>query len=186
MDMTAYLDSDSQDVADALRKSEREAVISLVRDEGCSIMGVIANAHWFANLCLNGVFNAHGYPECSPGCHFCCHLDRIDSIRPEVEYMLEGYEGELVLTGDACPFLQEGQCRVYDRRPLMCRAWHSYDKELCKLAYEKKDGDIAVPVCKYAVVIGTSILSGMIDALRECGEYGVKREDIRVLLKERR
>jgi hypothetical protein len=63
--------------------------------------------------------------SCAPGCATCC-VDRITVFPIEAELIRRGHAG-LLLCGSphpagACAFLDgHGECRVYSRRPYVCR-----------------------------------------------------------------
>ena len=77
-------------------------------------------------------------PACFKGCNHCCHqrvevtdfealvLAHVVEQRPELRERLDED------TGDACPFLVDGECSVYFFRPAVCRAAASPDAEWCR------------------------------------------------------
>jgi Fe-S-cluster containining protein len=97
---------------------------------------------------------------CGAGCSFCCHLhitlkpyellpliDHINQLEETAkEKVLERVESnyrrmelasddEILLINYDCPFLDEGNCSVYNSRPTSCRTAHSTSKETCEEAY---------------------------------------------------
>jgi len=92
--------------------------------------------------------------SCKKGCYFCCH-DEVVMSEMEASYFLEKIDGvevdEKVLSLQnsvndftklkwadmKCPLLDKnGECKVYENRPLICRTINSIDDpQLCK---EKK------------------------------------------------
>jgi Fe-S-cluster containining protein len=86
---------------------------------------------------------------CEKGCSYCCYgwevkltfselLDFIKSLNnlPDYEKIktakrLEDYKRLKDITNQPCPFLDNDLCVVYLSRPFVCRAFSSYDKNLC-------------------------------------------------------
>lgn len=103
--------------------------------------------------------------DCKEGCWYCCTLSP-DTIPQEVDYVLGDIPKERLRTDkQLCPLLHEGKCRVYERKPIMCRTWHSLDVSRCRLAYETKDGGITVPAIGIVTVIGGAILEGLTEGI---------------------
>ena len=101
--------------------------------------------------------------ECSCGCSYCCHM-QVKATPPEIflifAYILENFterekkrlnqrikqnrdltEGKslservLLKKETPCIFLTNHQCDIYAARPLICRAWHSLNRNGCKQAF---------------------------------------------------
>jgi Fe-S-cluster containining protein len=95
--------------------------------------------------------------DCKAGCAWCCHvpvrvhiLDAIGAaaarLSQQLEYQLPSRKREdLQRMFAACPMLIDGQCSVYAQRPVICRAYHSSQVEVCKLRFESQDPELAVP-----------------------------------------
>ncbi len=107
-----------------------------------------------------------GTLACEKGCSLCCHaqvpiskpegdslmtwisenltIGECDAIGARVDHNLELTHGcsldERVSVWDQTPciFLQDCKCQVYLVRPLVCRAWHSTDKEQCRKAFSSR------------------------------------------------
>lgn len=117
---------------------------------------VVENALAFAE----GFAQTKSFLACSEGCHYCCH-QKVGSTGIEVVHIatmlrgsttsqeLDGFIGELAtLTAIRppnshqqvrCPFLsEEGACRIYDYRPLSCRAVTSPSSTKCKDWQERR------------------------------------------------
>ena len=92
-----------------------------------------------------------GVVPCAAGCDACCHMTTLIS-RKEAEAIAKAtgrtmatvsesvytQADEIDLekyTGVPCPFLQGGQCGVYEQRPFACRVHYSVDRDslLCKI-----------------------------------------------------
>lgn len=99
-------------------------------------------------------------PACQRGCSFCCYVhvdltilelaravrlaqerftpEQLDALKSRAQVSAEGARGKTVLSYPVqpCAFLVDGECSVYDARPLACRAEHALDVEPCRQAYE--------------------------------------------------
>ncbi len=99
---------------------------------------------------------------CQSGCTYCCMVP-VAASTPEVlaiaNYVRESFDAERKVALDRrveinisatagmdmdqrdrvrldCPFLEEGQCAVYEVRPIACRGYSSYSVEDCREDYE--------------------------------------------------
>lgn len=90
--------------------------------------------------------------DCRKGCSYCCRLEvgsfpqesfriaRILNERPNKEPLIAALVNHLEKNReitdkhqrDACPFLVDRACSIYEVRPMMCRRMHSLDVERCK------------------------------------------------------
>lgn len=95
--------------------------------------------------------------DCREGCAWCCHvpvqvhiLDAIGAAAARlsqlIDYQLPSRKREdLQRMFGACPLLADGRCSVYLQRPVVCRAYHSSQVEVCKLRFENQDASLVVP-----------------------------------------
>lgn len=113
-----------------------------------------------------GVMLKNKRTDCRTQCSWCCReplqvspLDAVlvaDSVRDRRDHWLPrlaGYQipdrrsAVLKRNFDPCPFLGENQlCQVYDARPVICRAFHSTDVNVCRSRVEHPDGSRSVPM----------------------------------------
>lgn len=126
--------------------------------------------------------------ECSKGCSHCCYsrvtltelemkalASHVRHRFSEAEVVLvmsaakalkKKYQSmtkeERIMSRDPCPLLLEGQCSVYESRPLMCRSAYSTSAEACRIANE--DPLFPVPILigpkNYASEMIAAILIG--------------------------
>ena len=74
---------------------------------------------------------------CKRGCNYCCYenvavtlaeaelIQKATGIkRADLKTKFKAYK---VTNAKRCSFLKDGECSIYDDRPLACRAFHSYD-----------------------------------------------------------
>ena len=128
---------------------------------------------------------------CRAGCAFCCHI-QVSATIPEVLVIAETIKAESdperlaevrsriemhrdklrELTAEerlhirqACPLLVNGQCSVYQIRPLNCRGWNSDDAAKCETFYDDPHSEVKVtvygPQQAVASMIGTGSQSGL-------------------------
>lgn len=113
-----------------------------------------------ASEVIEGFIDRQEIPvACAPGCNSCCKQPVTTSIA-EAEVMLDAYReqygdaavkklvrnvrrsydklatvvspSQYMQTRTQCPFLQHGQCSVYDARPLACRTMVHTDRSKCE------------------------------------------------------
>lgn len=95
--------------------------------------------------------------DCKPGCSWCCHLrvtitadeglrlaQAIDDLEPSTrrrvrERLAAHVEAtnsmgttDILRKPRLCPLNEDGQCLVYEARPVVCRAAHSYNVRACR------------------------------------------------------
>ena len=130
--------------------------------------------------------------DCRAGCAWCCHeplqvsiLDAISvasylKANPSSDLELESYlahleqydnkRAELKQSFDPCPFLDDyHKCRVYEARPVICRAFHSKDVGRCESIIDNRPGDREVPMFSGLFGFRGLKLSGARKALRDLG-----------------
>ena len=125
--------------------------------------------------------------QCAKGCNFCCH-SAVSVSAPEVFRLVKlmsdgagpdrngvatrakarsGATMEAVLARrDPCPLLIEGDCSVYEQRPMGCRQFVSTNLAGCRTAFEKRTGELPfVPAAANAGLIVRSLLLGAVASL---------------------
>lgn len=121
--------------------------------------------------------------QCTKGCSFCCHAT-VTASAPEVfraARIVQAQEAAsaagtaavvsrakarsaasveaLLSLRDPCPLLIEGNCSVYDGRPMGCRQFLSTDVDGCRAAFQRGSGDLPyIPAAANAGLIVRSLL----------------------------
>lgn len=142
---------------------------------------------------------ARAQHQCASGCSWCCHQpirigaaeaiaiaealreaypsDWLAAIRRRLEERAAAAAGfadarAYRSAGMPCAFVgPEGQCAVYDWRPLVCRGYHSLSKQACQEQYV----DVAAPVPPidaYTHLAGNAVLHGAALAVGAAGRDG--------------
>jgi Fe-S-cluster containining protein len=124
--------------------------------------------------------------QCARGCSYCCHSavtvsapevfrivrvlssggDEPDAL--ETSAVIERARARTRPTVEAvlslrhpCPLLLDGECSVYDARPMGCRQFLSTDVAGCKAAFERDAGQMPyIPAAANAGLIMRSLLMG--------------------------
>ena len=133
---------------------------------------------------------------CHAGCAWCCHFS-VDVRAVEAINMAEYVQREfsadeqrqlwVTLQNNAqalramdelqrmrsnlpCPFLQQGQCRIYAVRPQTCRNYHATDAAGCQQSYEQPDNDdIAPEFAPVTYQVGAAHVEAFAKVLQEAG-----------------
>jgi hypothetical protein len=142
---------------------------------------------------------ARGAYECGKGCSWCCH-QQVRVSAPEAisiaEALIEAYPPEWLATLRAiiaqrveriatlsttraylearlpCAFLApDGGCAVYERRPLVCRGYHSLSRAACQEKYVDL-ANPAPPIDSYAHMAANAVLYGVVAAVAAAGKDG--------------
>ena len=72
-----------------------------------------------------------------------------------------------------CPLLAEDDtCIVYNRRPIVCRAWCSLSVERCNACYLSGVPDDSIPLDSHAHAIGQEVRAGLANSLMSAGLDG--------------
>lgn len=133
--------------------------------------------------------------DCCAGCAWCCHepiqcsildaisvahhllnTDKAEEFSPTLDAYLatiapyENRREQLKQSFDPCPFLGTNhQCKVYQARPIICRAFHSTDVGVCTSIHEQKAAERSVPMYTGLFGFRGIRLSGARQALSELG-----------------
>lgn len=134
---------------------------------------------------------------CGKGCSWCCH-QQVRVSAPEAigiaEALTEAYPPEWLATLRAiiaqrveriatldttraylearlpCAFLApDGGCAVYERRPLVCRGYHSLSRSACQEKYVDLASP-APPIDSYAHMAANAVLYGVVAAVGAAGK----------------
>jgi len=70
-----------------------------------------------------------------------------------------------------CALLREGQCMVYEARPIRCRRWNSVDSAACEVGFHDAHAAV-VPIDAYGFAAGGSIQAGLHAGARQVGLDG--------------
>ena len=152
----------------------------------------------------------HECPEtaCAKQCFYCCHLttiavaipevlavaehvkrtatpDELDALRRRIdEFIVETNR----LSGEErerfrfpCPLLAEGDCSVYEVRPLACQGWNSLDVSKCREDFFNPERDVVAPVSRPQVENSWKLRAGMYLGLRRAGLKGERVDFIPAL-----
>ena len=88
--------------------------------------------------------------HCRQGCSWCCHqalgVHVLDAVNLAAALAGEPLEYQVASRGRddlrrdfrPCPVLHQGACRAYGGRPVICRAYHSTDVEVCRNIVEAR------------------------------------------------
>jgi len=104
------------------------------------------------NVAADEVFrHAEGRAACARGCAHCCHV-ALPITSAEARFIGEqiGIQPKDVVnsprrskqsfsTGTPCPFLKNGECSIYESRPLLCRTHFNFDRDNYWCRYENWD-----------------------------------------------
>lgn len=96
--------------------------------------------------------------HCRQSCSWCCHqalgIHVLDAVNlasaltgPPLDYQVSSRErSQLRRDFRPCPVLQQGLCSAYGSRPVICRAYHSTDLEVCRQIVESRQEQRQVPM----------------------------------------
>ena len=128
---------------------------------------------------------------CKRGCSWCCHIevkadqDEVSRIARTLKHRrntkelaeLKGraaaWETEFRRDGRAlCPLNVNGECSIYDHRPLACRGFNSADALKCQRAYERSfapGSEVPIHSLPLAVMMCGDIAFGLAKSFLDLG-----------------
>lgn len=132
---------------------------------------------------------------CKKGCAHCCHLavmtdgatvlrvaEHVRTNLNQAERMLLDmrlivYEDKVEKMTQSqrsmaripCPLLVDGACSVHEVRPLICRAFNSYDAEICDQKIRGGGSTSEIPSWNVPWLLGLALDTGIKEALVESG-----------------
>jgi len=118
--------------------------------------------------------NSNANIACQSGCSFCCYLkvetkpveiiaiiqhieknfstDEINNVLKKAKQNVEEFKlldySTQVATNQACPFLNQDRCSIYEVRPAKCRNNHATDVSLCQKCFDNPT-DNTIPSSYY-------------------------------------
>ena len=128
--------------------------------------------------------------SCKEGCNWCCSLVvevtvvevfalarylRLTRPPEEIAILVERIGDILKARAQGqspyCALLQDGRCSIYDRRPLSCFGWNSYDAAPCQ-AYAEGDKSSLTPCDINLKVIADAVTYGLLEGVALRGLSG--------------
>ena len=142
---------------------------------------------------------------CRPGCAYCCHYEvvlspaeavlighhakhsfsevEVVSLLERTERLLNMREGKpvseraKVLHETPCVFLEDDMCRIYEVRPLICRALHSLDRDGCRKAVMAKHSKVAFVGYSHRYYVFQAVRSAM---RQTCDDMGCQTREMTI------
>lgn len=152
------------------------------------------NVLGYADVLLDSSHKLHDGPPlaCRVGCSYCCHLPveasapevlavserlrsslsaaEIEELHKVIDRYIDSTDGMTMdkrqLTSVPCPLLRDGQCSVYEVRPIACRTWHSTDAEGCRQFCEDTSESNRSKVNTFAIATSAQVKVGLAAALK--------------------
>lgn len=110
-----------------------------------------------ADIEISNVLEKAGGIPCRQGCNYCCRNEKIPVTDTEAVLIVRHIEDVLAepvrerviqsilsagrtsdLASEPCAFLIDGQCAIYDSRPMPCRTYFSASEASCKTFFDDK------------------------------------------------
>jgi Fe-S-cluster containining protein len=150
--------------------------ISSIGDVGHAI-GFVVNLHRGLDHVASRASELGPVSECKIGCSYCCHV-RVEATDPEVFYIARRIHqqpavevAELIKklrryiadrnvdsigSKQACSFLAENRCTIYEVRPAACRKAHSLSVKQCEVLSPEIPQNLKLLVDAEALMAGVS------------------------------
>lgn len=169
------------------------------------LLNIMAQLIAFSEHIIDKAEKSDGVSEidCVCGCSYCCHM-QVRVTPPEAfllfAYIMEKFtepekerlqqrishnrrltegrsleERVLIKKETPCIFLTDHKCDVYMARPLICRAWHSLNRNSCRQAFQSENSHAEIetfPLRNYVLgMVKEAICSICLNNDWECGAY---------------
>jgi Fe-S-cluster containining protein len=132
-------------------------------------------------------------PACHTGCSACCYrvvqvtlpeiaaIGEFLEVRPDdgLSERLERYERavapsfgrNLSALRPECPFLLDGECSIYEVRPLRCRGLNSLDVSACEKWRDRADEQVPIPAVRGQMESAIAASLGLAAGLAKAGVF---------------
>jgi hypothetical protein len=178
-----------------LTDGQRGATVEILREGRTpeKLRELCFNSLGFASNAIEGACS--GSPvACQRGCHWCCSIEvavsapelftlariirergKVDEVRDRIDRVLQDRAGG---GRPFCALLnrQDGECSVYDNRPLSCAWWNSLDKARCQTWAETGRG--VVPVLQLQLRVAGAVVKGLLQGL---GQEGLSARTVELM-----
>jgi Fe-S-cluster containining protein len=125
---------------------------------------------------------------CHKGCSWCCRGVKVEVRAPEALVIADRIRADarlrssleaaatkrrtmktsvLAASRDACPFLDQDRCAIYDVRPMTCRNHCCTEAAACKRAFDRPEAKVALSLHMPAVAAASVSVLGLRWALDE-------------------
>ena len=132
---------------------------------------------------------------CKAGCAYCCSV-QVQVLAPEILHVLDylrrtrtksqlaELEGQVAALDDRihglssteraksnvpCALLVDGNCSVYEARPIICRSGNSSDARRCQAAFGPNSTSSSVETYVHQVAVCRQVLKALATGMRETG-----------------
>jgi len=119
---------------------------------------------------------------CHEGCSWCCRGVKVEAHAPEALVIAHRIQSDqrlrlaveaaaskrrtqnvhaIAAAGEACPFLDQHACKIYDVRPMTCRNHCCTDASGCRRSFEHPELDVPISLHMPAVAAASISVLGM-------------------------
>jgi Fe-S-cluster containining protein len=166
---------------------QRAATINLLRGSRheTAVLELVQRVHDDMSAAIDAL-PSKAQHACAAGCDFCCYLP-VDVLTPEalriaahlkqtrspeeltdLVYHL-GTQGQQDFGLRPCVFLANGQCSIYEVRPMVCRGYNSLSKEHCEAYHHDASVDLKGTKDRLAGRLAEAMEDGVIAGLEALG-----------------